>query len=157
MNYKKKYNKYKLKYLKLKKILGGSELDEDLKRLVETNLIAIQPTNGNLTERQIYWLNVIEYILKPDMFKLNIELFKHHNNITNIEASHVNKFIDETLQQLNQRFTVIETLYKYNPEKLNSILESISDDDHPFEKLQELYKEAINELQKRQHVGYKGE
>ena len=157
MNYKKKYNKYKLKYLKLKKILGGSELDEDLKRFVVTNLIAIQPTNGNLTERQIYWLNFIEYMLKPDMFKLNIELFKHDNNITNIEESHVNKFIDETLQQLNQRFTVIETLYEYNPEKLNSILESISDDDNPFKKLQELYEEAINELEKRKHVGYKGE
>ena len=157
MNYKKKYNKYKLKYLKLKKILGGSELDEDLKRFVVTNLIAIQPTNGNLTERQIYWLNFIEYMLKPDMFKLNIELFKYDNNITNIEESHVNKFIDETLKQLNQRFIVIETLYKDDKVKLNQIKESIQNHVIPFQKLQELYEEAINELEKRKHVGYKGE
>ena len=36
MNYKKKYNKYKLKYLKLKKKLGGSSTsDEDFKELVK--------------------------------------------------------------------------------------------------------------------------
>ena len=29
MNYKKKYLKYKLKYLKLKKLSGGSSLNED--------------------------------------------------------------------------------------------------------------------------------
>lgn len=157
MNYKKKYNKYKSKYLKLKRIQGGSDLNEDLKRLVETNLIAIQPTNGNLTERQIYWLNKIEYMLKPHMFRLNIELFKHDNNITNIEKSHVNKFIDETLQQLNKRFIVIETLYKNDKLKLNQILESIDKHVIPFKKLQEEYEKANTELKKRGHVGYKGQ
>ena len=89
--------------------------------------------------------------------RLNIELFKHDNNITNIEASHVNKFIDETLKQLNQRFIVIETLYKDDKVKLNQIKESIEKHVIPFQKLQELYEEAINELQKKQHVGYREE
>ena len=158
MNYKKKYNKYKSKYLKLKKKLGVSGTsDEDFKELVQSNLIAIQPINGNLNSKQKKQLYFIETFFTSTNFINLIELFKHDKNITNINHYHVDQFIHETLSQLNKRFIVIETLYKNNQETLRYIINSIYEDENSFKKLQEEYKKAYIELKKRQHVGYKGQ
>lgn len=106
MSYKHKYLKYKTKYLNIKKLLGGYNLNHKLKykKIMKNFLVdkfniikqkIIKQPNQNLLQKQTQIIQDIRNI-DSEINSLNLQIINQNNktNMKNHKSHHINKNID---------------------------------------------------------------
>ena len=124
MNYKKKYLKYKLKYLKLKKLSGGSSLNEDELWQIASNtdIDADKRTKRDAQDKENqkeidFQIQSIREVINNDECKSEKEIEQHINE--HLMVLQIEEMDEKSFEDLRK---VLET--KYNSEIIKNIIDN---------------------------------